>query len=865
MNAGYKKEEFDYKHIEILIYTVSFAVISVAVVAFLYINGRTLIHTADGYEQYYPVFMYIGKYFRDVFNEQGIKLYDFSIGLGEGIIDTLNYYGFGDPLSLLAVFATKQAGEYIFALCIFVRIYIAGLGMVFFLKEHSHKGILVSGGGILYAFSLYTFIHGLSFYTWMNMVYLLPFLLLTVEKIIKGKHVSRNVGSFAFLIFVAACSGFYFLYMLTIWIFLYACYVYWKAYYQKFCFRHLIAKAGQVFASYCLGVITAGIILFPSLNGFFNSSRGIGSTEKWSFFPSLPIVMENFSNLVIPMTGNAHPGLGLSFFCILGIVGIWCDKSKKTKGFLLLILAAYFCPAFGRIMNGFGYTSNRWIYAVHFVIIYMTVMVLEKYLEGKVLDAVIIKAVIIVAVSIILHFILNGDKIRSFFYLLVCILIGLGLIRKVLSANIIYSLLFGTVCLNVFFLFATWRVCGHDLTKSFCTKEEIKELTFLMDNIEKNNKEWARNDLAGLTPADGLLSGEYKTAEHFSLLNHNTYSIWRELLISPGIGHATHNLRGLDSRMPVEILLGVNTYQEGETIKENPYALPLGVEYFECISNEEFESLSALTKQKVLLEKIVLDYVDSDCRMEKYEEAEVEIPCKIETANIKMEGDLCSVDSNSKIILTFDTCLPEEQEGELYVYFSDFQCMDKDFATIFIGDTKLYVQNRTNNYYTGLEDYLIHVNLKESNKLEITFQEEYVLKLAGIKGYWYNYGDMKTSVDRLRSHSLQNTVLGNDWVSGSISAEKGWLFLSIPYDNSWKAYVDGKRTCIEKANIGCMALRLEKGEHEVELRYEPGYIKTGILCTIIGSLRISLLIMGRKIILRNDRKMESSEEEPECE
>lgn len=46
-------------------------------------------------------------------------LFDSSIGMGEDIIGTLDYYGFGDPLNVLAVFATKENGAMQFLFSIY--------------------------------------------------------------------------------------------------------------------------------------------------------------------------------------------------------------------------------------------------------------------------------------------------------------------------------------------------------------------------------------------------------------------------------------------------------------------------------------------------------------------------------------------------------------------------------------------------------------------------------------------------------------------------------------------------------------------------------------------------------------------------
>ena len=94
-------------------YNVIFALVCIIGYSSFWIRGKSLIWEIDGLGQYYPSFLYIGQYLRECFyncfhGNFGLPLFDISIGMGDDIIGTLNYYGFGDPLNILAVFETKD-------------------------------------------------------------------------------------------------------------------------------------------------------------------------------------------------------------------------------------------------------------------------------------------------------------------------------------------------------------------------------------------------------------------------------------------------------------------------------------------------------------------------------------------------------------------------------------------------------------------------------------------------------------------------------------------------------------------------------------------------------------------------------------
>ena len=62
------------------------------------------------------------------------------------------------------------------------------------------------------------------------------------------------------------------------------------------------------------------------------------------------------------------------------------------------------------------------------------------------------------------------------------------------------------------------------------------------------------------------------------------------------------------------------------------------------------------------------------------------------------------------------------------------------------------------------------------------------------------------------------------------------MFISIPYNKGFKAYVNGKETPIYSANIAYMGISLNEGYNKVEFKYETPYLKSGF--------KISLLALG---------------------
>ena len=116
---------------------ISFSFLAVLLIGFFpfYANGRTMIWNLDGAGQYYPAFLYIGRWLRSTITallhgSLDISFFNLQIGMGEDVIGCLNYYGLGDPLNLLAVFAAGDYGAILFSAMYFLRLALADMAFL---------------------------------------------------------------------------------------------------------------------------------------------------------------------------------------------------------------------------------------------------------------------------------------------------------------------------------------------------------------------------------------------------------------------------------------------------------------------------------------------------------------------------------------------------------------------------------------------------------------------------------------------------------------------------------------------------------------------------------------------------------------
>lgn len=132
--------------------------------------------------------IYIGNYLRDwILNGFHVKEFDFTLGLGEGIVPALSWLGFGDIFSLLSVFVEPEKTNILFTFIILLKIYAAGITYSLFCIYHkiNFKYILVTV--FFCTFSRFSLVTGLEFYQNLNPVVWLPLLLLGIDKVLNGE------------------------------------------------------------------------------------------------------------------------------------------------------------------------------------------------------------------------------------------------------------------------------------------------------------------------------------------------------------------------------------------------------------------------------------------------------------------------------------------------------------------------------------------------------------------------------------------------------------------------------------------------------------------------------------------------------
>lgn len=365
----------------------------------LALRGKSIIWNTDSLGQYYPTFLYIGKYLRDfltgIFHGQLIlPTFDLSIGMGEDIVGTLNYYGFGDPINIIAIFANADNGSRAFAAAYFLRLILAGYAFIYYCEKIRISGMSAVLGATLWTFSGFVLDGCLRYSEWLSVLIYFPLMLAGVEIIISGR---KSHKLFVFSVLYAALCGFYFLYMSSLALVVYCIARYISVNGLKNV-KEWVMSCFKLVPDYILGIMFSAPILLPAMKAYLGSERN--SAERafayvTNYIPHPQLLFGFIKNSIIPSYYiNYAMGIVIAEWIVVALL-FFRPNSKRNvqlKIAVLISLLAASLPITGYFFNGFGETNERWMYLIHFAFIISFIEMLDKnVLVGKGKNAVFIK------------------------------------------------------------------------------------------------------------------------------------------------------------------------------------------------------------------------------------------------------------------------------------------------------------------------------------------------------------------------------------------------------------------------------------------------------------------------------------------
>ncbi len=908
-------------------YWCTYSVVFVLMFGLVFINfflgEYSFVNRIDGLNQQYSSLLYFHRWGQEILNtfmNEGkvkIPIWDINIGLGADLVTTVFYYVGITPITIGAIFLPEAYLEYFYMVDVFFRLYLAGVGFSIYAKHHKNENWSILLGSLCYCFCGFVLQKGIQHIIFLLPMFFLPMILFGIDRIIEGN------SSLVFICFTALCAinSFYFFYMIVIAAILYVI--------CQLCFdinttwKQRIWKAGEIFLYGVIALLIASCVLMPMLYAMLGSSR-VGGREK-----AIPLFyhVSYYYNLVFGCMTNGFGDFdvrtGFAVTVILSVFLLWCHKGEKKLKTAFLGLTAVLClPLAGSIMNGMGYVSNRWIFIYAFLLVYIFVKVIPKYMflernaEIKLILALGIYFLICIIVPLF-GISDDGNIYRTIVYLFVIfagiiIINNYQIIKKMYRKWIIGCTIF-SILTNAYLMFMP---CYENGVKVYVKKndnivrytEGLASNTFL-DVIDEESLKNYRCEISDKRDIENssMLQKIHAIDYYFSVVIGSINSFRKEMfdrevleavvegydnrIILNSLAGVKYSLVRLDKEIAENPAIKVINDTEKGIICENMFVLPMVYCYENYIPRSIYDDFSVTDKQEAMLFGAVVRESNL-CAIEP-ELSNYAIDYAIESEMLVEENAYRINDDNSQVVLALNA-VPEN--SEVYVVFENVSYkglspmdiyrdvwQEKDWGTqrvikraevmyqepshvtisVSMGKNgnKFSYYTPENKMYSGRNNFLCNLGYVEegSDEITLTFSDKGV----------YSFSDMRVVVQPIEPVLRQLEVLKEndtlDWnfgcntMYGSIDCTKNEIMcVTVPYTIGWKAYVDGKEQEIKQVNTAYIGLELTKGHHDIKFVYQLPMGKVGIILSAFGVLSLCVVMIYDRIQKKKNKQIEGN-------
>lgn len=823
-------------------------------------------------------YVYYFEAIRDILHgEQGI-LYSFERALGGEFLGIVAYY-LASPFSIItALFPEGMITEALYTMLL-LKCGLSGFNMCIYLhKSHPTKPVNEVIFSVLYALTAYAVVmqHNTM---WMDCLLFFPLIMLGIESLIKyGKY-----KLFVLTLAVSVFSNYYIGYMVCFGVAAYFFFYYFMStpeernpMGEK---KHFIKSLGRIALFSAIAVGMAAIIILPA---YYSLSFGKTTFSKPNYEFKQTF---DFLDLVAKMLPGSYDTVrpeGLPFVysgtltLILLPVFFLIKQITPRKKIAYGLLAAFFVFSFNSstidlAWHGFqrpNWLNYRYSFMFCFVIIVMAYLAFEHIEDMDFRNVIGVGAGLCLVVLILQK--LEYENLPDL--LAIWLTIGFIAAYMILLGGCNKRWLDGTVSsvMCVFVLLELFS-CGlasvvaldEDVSYSSRTSyvNFINKWSPAADWINENDKSFYRaektghrktNDnfalnIRGLSNSTSTLNASQ--IEFLQRMGYSSKSHWSKYLGGTPLSDSLLGIKYLltESDKEVNPLYGEVVYIDTEnniSVYQNEYALPLGYMVSSFIDEVDLGETESPFER---MNDMVTAMLGEEKKIELFKPYKNIRPTTDNLDLTYVSGyrryDKITSSSAGRITFSFRPV----NDYEVFVYFpSEYK-----------RDTELKLNGEDLCEYFTNETYRIVSLGRQTAGQEINLSMELSDTRVYIKNnvdYFYYLDEelYRQVMPRLAEGGFVIDKFDDDHMIGTVtvSEDRPYLFLTMPYDEGWKIYVDGKLYESFKAFDALSAVELAPGEHTVEMKYAPSCVRNGILITVGALLCFVAVCTGDYLIKR---------------
>ena len=843
--------------------------------------GDRTVYRMDLYHQYGPLFSEL--YDRITSGES--LLYSWNSGIGSSFIG--NFFNYlSSPFAILVlIFGHKNTFEAVAAM-IACKAVLSSMSMSYYLKKsHRTNGPEIIAFGIMYAFCGY-FIAYYWNVMWIDAMYLLPFVVLGIEKIIDSGKCLNYIIALAFSIYCNYYIGF----MMCIFSCIYFLYYYYCSL-DNFDKRHKVLKYKEgkdnkvlnsfflnsgfrfAFSSLSAALLLCGMLIPVAY--VLSSSSATSSTfptESKSYFSFFDFMANHLASLEPTIRSSGEdvlPNVYCGMLTLILIPVFLLSKkisSKEKVASVALLALMYFSfniNIFNFIWHGLHYPNDlpyRQSFMYSFILIIMAhkayKIVLDidkKYLIGigaclvifilavykvgskNVSLLTVVLSIIFAILLVIVLFLLSSKKNQAYALtiLLVCSVVAETIVcntsHYVANQN-------KTSFVADYDFFKDVQSEIHENDSDLFYREELSYLRTRMDpcwydyNGVSVFSSMAYEKVANFQKAIGLYGNK---------INSFTYNPTSPVYNSMFSVKYVYDRKNLVDEGPFYDKVAENNIYK---VYENKYHLGLGFTVSDKIT--EWNVYDYLNPVEAQEEFFILAGGADDIYIKDFDYA-----LTFENLNDvglynKVLGTLplTKIDEDSNASLSVD--ITAKNEGNIYIYLYSRQ-LDEVSVESDTTSTKMDVKD---GYILDLGYY----NVDEKINIKMPLKEDEKTANVDFFVFTVDEDEFVQCYEELKSGQMEIKEFSDTKISGKFTADENEiLYTSIPYDKGWNIKLDGE--IVSKDDIiiisdALIGVKVASGEHNIIFEYSIPYMN--IACIISFGFAILLIIV---IILKKKK------------
>lgn len=815
----------------------------------IYWNSDTSPLLGDGFHQYVIFDLNL----RNILHGSYSLFYTFTSGLGLNFYALSSYY-LGSFLSPLVYFFDVSSMPDAVYLSTLLKFGLIGLSTFFSLSK-LFKNIpapLRLALSTSYALMSFT-VSQLEIKTWLDVFILIPLILTGLHLLITEKKRILYFTSLSILFI----QNYYFGYMtalfLVVW---YFCQLSWDFKSRKYSFL-------DFFLTSLLAGLTSFIMTLPTLFDLRTHGEKLTTITKIKTDASwyLDLFAKQFIGAFDTTKYGSIPMIFVGLLPFILTIVFFTLKSIKFHvklcyaTLLIIIIASFYLEALDLFWQGMHAPNmflHRYAWIFSTLLIYISAEVFNKVKDIKLWNVLFSITFLLSGYLATIYFknhysfLTKLNILLTLEFLVVYLLLLLALIKKLISPKI-FSILILIFTISEISFNTSSQLNGITKEWGFASRstydKNIPSMEAILEYTKQQPDTFTRTEKLQTQTGNDSMKYNYNGISQFSSVRNRSASTTLDKLGFKSSG-TNLNLRYANNTIIADSLFGISyniseaypdkygfhpSYQKDNlTLYKNQFALPIAFATQSLYKDVTFND-HTLDNQTQFLNQI------AGLNEEYF------YPINHHTDSGDSVVNLNGTDTEDATI-SYSIEVPDNSQVYLSMTKLNFSNDKKKQVDIIVnGEKKSFTTDNAFTFFNlGYTEHkqTFDIQVKFPGNAQVSFESPTFYRLD-TKKYTEAIGKIKENPVEVSSY--KNKIIVNYKVKNETS-----IFFTIPYDQGWSAYQNGKKLQIQQAQTGFMKIDVPEGEGTITLSFIPNGFIAGASCSLIAIIVFIFYDIQRK-------------------